>query len=627
VGRAKNPIEKAMSYTVLARRYRPETFDDVVGQDAVAKTLKNAIAIDRVAHAYLFTGTRGVGKTTMARILAKSLNCLKYDSPTTTPCCECESCLGISDGSDIDVLEIDGASNTGVEHIRELRQNAIYRPARSRFKIYIIDEVHMLSTSAFNALLKTLEEPPDHVKFIFATTESSKILPTILSRCQRFDFRNIQPGDIAGYLQKILAEEGIEADGHVVKQVARLANGSMRDSLSLLDQLLSMAEGKLTQEVINDLLGTPRSELLLALGDFIAAGDAAGALNQLDMIFNDGLAAEQFIETLQQHFRDLLMLRNCGNETELVDIINPDIRQQFIEQSRRFDDTFLVYGITVTEELRRALRSSNSGRAMLEAAMVRLCCREQFADSRVLLEEIKRLGAGTSGSLPPSSPPPRPLAAAGANSRATAANYAKPAALAPTRSTAATAFAAGGLTEKTSDSASAAASMFDAQTSSQTAVNNGAAAPSIHLGHGIPEELTLGYLQMNWPKLLGEIGQQGGRFLQVTLSSSHPAAWENNVLVLGYAPTASNMKMMAQRSSSIKEAEAALTGLLGRTVKLQLQMEEAQEGNPKIPEQQSDGAKLNQKEINAAMSDPVVQDVQKILGGKIKRIEKKRGSH
>ena len=230
-----------MSYRVLARRYRSETFDEVVGQAAVTQTLKNAIKTDRVSHAYLFTGTRGVGKTTMARILAKALNCLSFDQPTVEPCNECESCLAVSQGEDIDVIEIDAASHTGVEHMRELRQNAIYRPGRARFKIYIIDEVHMLSTSAFNALLKTLEEPPEHVKFILATTEPNKILTTILSRCQRFDFRNISVSDIAGQLEHVLSSEGIEAEEAVIRRVARLANGSMRDALSLLDQLISVA--------------------------------------------------------------------------------------------------------------------------------------------------------------------------------------------------------------------------------------------------------------------------------------------------------------------------------------------------------------------------------------------------
>jgi len=228
-----------MAYTVLARRYRSQTFDDVIGQDPITQTLKNAIKTGKVAHAFMFTGTRGVGKTTMARVLAKALNCLAFDEPTTKPCCKCDSCLAVNLGEDIDVIEIDGATNNGVEQVRELRQNAIYRPARARFKIYIIDEVHMLSTSAFNALLKILEEPPSHVKFIFATTEPNKVIATVQSRCQRFDFNNISPDKIAGQLKFILKKEKIKYEEDFVPPLAKMANGSMRDGLSLLDRLIS----------------------------------------------------------------------------------------------------------------------------------------------------------------------------------------------------------------------------------------------------------------------------------------------------------------------------------------------------------------------------------------------------
>ncbi|MCJ7693593.1 MAG: DNA polymerase III subunit gamma/tau, partial [Sedimentisphaerales bacterium] len=220
-----------MAYTVLARKYRSQRFEEVVGQDPIAQTLKNAIKSDRVAHAYLFAGTRGVGKTTIARIFAKALNCQSSEGPTAEPCCKCDSCVAVNLGEDIDVMEIDGASNNGVEEVRKLRENAIYRPARSRLKIYIIDEVHMLSTSAFNALLKILEEPPNHVKFIFATTEPNKVIATIQSRCQRFDFVNINPSLIAEQLKFILKQEKIKYEEELILPLAKMANGSMRDGL------------------------------------------------------------------------------------------------------------------------------------------------------------------------------------------------------------------------------------------------------------------------------------------------------------------------------------------------------------------------------------------------------------
>src|ERR1700749_5088807 len=232
-----------MSFTVLARRYRSGNFDALVGQEHVAQTLKKAIESGRIAHAYLFCGTRGTGKTSTARILAKCLNCQSADHPVTEPCGKCDSCKAIARGEDIDVIEIDAASNTGVDNVRDVIISSAYNtPARARFKIFIIDEVHMLSKNAFNALLKTLEEPPSHVKFILATTEPEKVLPTILSRCQRYDFRNIPTREIAGHLKEIAKQEKIKADDDALLLVAKAGAGSMRDSLSLLDRLLSIGE-------------------------------------------------------------------------------------------------------------------------------------------------------------------------------------------------------------------------------------------------------------------------------------------------------------------------------------------------------------------------------------------------
>src|SRR3984957_12397816 len=256
-----------MSYTVLARRYRSTTFDEVIGQDHVAQTLKKAIESGRVAHAYLFCGTRGVGKTSMARILAKALNCESSDGPTATPCNKCNSCLAIARGEDLDVIEIDAASNRGIDNIRDLISNAQYRPAHSRFKIYIIDEVHGLSKDAFNALLKVLEEPPGHVKFILATTEPEKVLPTILSRCQRYDFRNIGAREIAGHLGEICKKEKIKADEDALMLLAKAGAGSMRDALSLLDRMLSAGEKHLDMELVEKLLGLPKSQLIFDLAN------------------------------------------------------------------------------------------------------------------------------------------------------------------------------------------------------------------------------------------------------------------------------------------------------------------------------------------------------------------------
>src|SRR5690349_5073603 len=269
-----------MSYTVLARRYRSSTFDEVVGQSHIAQTLKKAIETGRIAHAYLFCGTRGVGKTSMARILAKAFNCEKAKVPTPEPCGVCNSCAAIAKGDDIDVIEIDAASNTGVDNVRDLISNAQFMPARSRFKVYIIDEVHMLSKQAFNALLKTMEEPPSHVKFILATTEPEKVLPTIISRCQRYDFRNIPTREIAAHLKDIVQQEKVKADEDALLLVAKAGAGSMRDSLSLLDRLLSIGEKHLTIETIEQLLGMPKAQAIFDLVQSIGEGKVKDVLNR-----------------------------------------------------------------------------------------------------------------------------------------------------------------------------------------------------------------------------------------------------------------------------------------------------------------------------------------------------------
>jgi len=436
-----------MSYRVLARAYRSHTFDEIVGQAPIATTLKNAITSGRVHHGYLFTGTRGVGKTSTARILAKALNCLAFDAPTTTPCCKCDSCTAIAEGEDVDVVEIDGASNNGVENIRELRSNASFRPARSRFKVYIIDEVHMLSMGAFSALLKTLEEPPEHVKFILATTELHKVPATIQSRCQRFDFQAIGVREIADHLRKILVQEKVEADDGVLRRIARLASGSMRDALSLLDKLLSYGAGKLTAEVVSEILPPPHDELASAVVGRIAESDAAGALAALDVALQTGRTVDRFCEHLIDHLRTLMLLRVCGAETELVDVAD-SMREELAKQAACFDGPTYVYMITLLEELKRSVRFSGAARALADAAVVRLAMSRSFSDISGLLAQLDQGGASTSSSPPAGSTArapedekknarePRPVAAPAAPDRTVAppaprADTARPAASPP----------------------------------------------------------------------------------------------------------------------------------------------------------------------------------------------------
>ena len=367
-----------MSYTVLARRYRSRSFDEIVGQQPIVRTLKNAVESNRTAHAYLFCGTRGVGKTSMARILAKALNATDDLSQ--------KQAIGdaILRGDDLDVIEIDGASNRGVQEARDLIAGAGLLPARSPYKIYIIDEVHMLTREAFNTLLKTMEEPPPHVKFILCTTEAHKVPTTIQSRCQRFDFRPLSTAEIAGQLKNILKEEKVKAPDDVLRQVARLGNGSMRDALSLLDRLLATGESPLSLTTIEQMLGLPDQALLSQLVDAYIAGDAAAALQRGNELLLRGSTEEQVLDMLAQHFRNLLVLIACGAETELSDF-SADARDAAAAQAAQFDAPGLVHLIALCDSTAKSSRGSSSARALFDAVMVRLALAERFADAAAIL--------------------------------------------------------------------------------------------------------------------------------------------------------------------------------------------------------------------------------------------------
>jgi DNA polymerase-3 subunit gamma/tau len=380
-------------YLVLARKYRSTTFDEVVGQEPIAQTLKNAISTGRIHHAYLFTGTRGVGKTTMARILAKALNCLSYDKPTITPCGKCESCEAIARGDDVDVIEMDGASNRGIDEIRELRANSIYRPARARYKIYYIDEVHQVTKDAFNALLKTLEEPPEHVKFIFATTESEKVPATILSRCQRFDFRNIPTRDIAGHLKALCTAENVQADEDALFRIARAAAGSMRDGLSLLDQLLAASAGKVTDADVVRILGTPGDERTLGIAAAVSAGDVAGALKQLDAVLESGVTLQSAVTSLGESFRNMMVASVCGASSDLIELPEQQ-RAALGELAKKFSLPTLVQAVGILQTLLRNIRTSSVARPLAEAAIVRLAAADKFVDPQSLLARLEALAGG-----------------------------------------------------------------------------------------------------------------------------------------------------------------------------------------------------------------------------------------
>jgi DNA polymerase III subunit gamma/tau len=386
-----------MSYTVLARRYRSRSFDDLIGQEAIAQTLRNAITHDRVAHAYLFCGTRGVGKTSTARLFAKALNATDAKGKEIPEIAE-----AIMKGQDTDTIEIDAASNSKVEETRDLIANAVYRPLRGKKKVYIIDECHMLSTAAFNALLKTMEEPPDHVVFILCTTETHKVPATIQSRCQRFEFRNIPTAEIGKHLASVIKQEGATAEAELVHQVAKLGNGSMRDALSLLDRLLAGGEKKLTVKTLEELLGLPSRVLVGRLVGGILSGDVAGALKGLDELAKTGVSPEQALGTIADRLRDVMVIAACGEETELVDL-GEESRQEAAAQAAKADAASLSHMIAVCDAAARNCRSAANPRAIVDAAIVRLAMTERVADAaavlsgRVLAGNGKALAASGAG--------------------------------------------------------------------------------------------------------------------------------------------------------------------------------------------------------------------------------------
>jgi DNA polymerase-3 subunit gamma/tau len=387
---------------VLALKYRPRTFDEVVGQKTVTTTLKNAIASGRIGHAFLLSGARGVGKTTTARILAKALNCRRDQGPTAEPCLTCESCREIAEGSCLDVLEIDGATNTSVNDVRELRESARYRPARDRFKIWIIDEVHMLSAAAFNALLKTLEEPPPQVKFIFATTEYHKIPDTILSRCQQYDFRLIPARGLAAHLKTVAEKEGIQVSERAVAALARAAEGSVRDALSLFDQLLAFsASGReVKDEDIPALLGLVDHQLLLDASKAVAAGDNVALLTLVDHLSDYGADYQNFTKELMLHLREILLARLAGAEGPLLASVPAEERKELEALAEQFSEEDLIRFIEILTEAGRRLSSQATPdpRVTLELALLKMVQLRRLVPFAELTERVERLIA--SGGLP-----------------------------------------------------------------------------------------------------------------------------------------------------------------------------------------------------------------------------------
>lgn len=378
-----------MSYTALYRKFRPIEFKDVKGQDHIVTTLKNQIEADRIGHAYLFCGTRGTGKTTIAKIFAKAVNC---EHPSDgSPCGECASCRAVAEGTSINVIEIDAASNNGVESIRKIREEVTYRPTEGKYKVYIIDEVHMLSIGAFNALLKTLEEPPSYVIFILATTEVHKIPVTILSRCQRYDFKRISVDTICERLEELLQKEQITAEEKAIRYIAKAADGAMRDALSLLDQCIAFYLGQtLTYDKVLEVLGAVDTEVFHELLQNVLTQNVSGVIAKVENLIAEGRELGQFVTDFTWYLRNLLLLKSSDEMSDVLDISSENM-VRFKEKAAQIADETLIRYIRIFSDLSNQIKYSSQKRVLLEIALIKLCRPQMEQDYTSLIERLEQL--------------------------------------------------------------------------------------------------------------------------------------------------------------------------------------------------------------------------------------------
>ena len=599
-----------MSYQVLARKYRPQKFSEVIGQEHVTRTLKNAIEQGRTAHGYIFSGHRGIGKTTVARILAMALNCRSQDHPIPEPCGICESCTEIRAGNSVDVIEIDAATNRGIDEIRELREAARYRPARDRFKIYILDEAHQITDAAFNALLKTLEEPPGHVVFMLATTQPEDIPQTIRSRCQHFSFRAVRFEEIMGQLRDLLGREKLEADEDALALLAEAGDGSMRDALSILDQAIASSTGRLTAEAVRQLVGAAPSGVLEEVMQAVSRSGSEEVLRLADKLISEGQNPTHFARQLVRFLRNAVVAKVAGKDSALLQI-SSDERARVARIADLFSEEDLARHLQIMLRTHGELGYKQEQRFHLELGLLKMAHAQRLLPIEQLLTEVAG-AAGTTG--------PRPA------SRPSVISDARASSAAPARGNFVSPFAADSARKSSSKSELSAESGPAA--GPRNVANMGAPAPVI-MGSAVPEhedrpgsavalqesapEVTPPNVDRVRNAVLNALGEAGQPMLVSMLEIGEWAVEGSDVVVrLAVSATVIDMSVSAD---SKRLAIAAASGVMGRPVKLKVLPGGTAQAAPARPASASNGSGRGRAE-----QDPIVRRMQEKFGAEIRTI-------
>ena len=594
-----------MSYQVLARKYRPQKFSEVIGQEHVTRTLKNAIEQDRIAHGYIFSGHRGIGKTTVARILAMALNCRSAAKPIPEPCGECDSCTEIRAGNSVDVIEIDAATNRGIDEIRELREAARYRPARDRFKIYILDEAHQITDAAFNALLKTLEEPPSHVVFMLATTQPEDIPQTIRSRCQHFSFRAVKFDDIMGQLREITAKEKIAADDDALALLAEAGDGSMRDALSILDQAIASTAGKLTLESVRHLIGAAPAGVLESVVQAVAESSSEKILLLVDELISEGHSPTHFARQLVRFLRNATVAKVAGKDSPLLQV-SSDERERVARVAALFSEEDLARHLQIMLRTHGELGYRQEQRFHLELGLLKMAHAQRLLPLEQLLSGVTPSTAGRSSARPVLASPPPPSLSSPSDSPHTERS---------SRASSVSPFAADMARKNVprAETGEGPAAMGRPSCSGNTnVVIMGSAAPVVAEIEPEPKSISQGPIAVESLRaaVLDALCNQ-----PVLVSMLEAAEWvlEGNTLLVRVASSATLIEM-SFNSDARRIATAAASGRAGRPLKLQVQPG----GTPQAAAARP--ASSNGSARSRAEQDPIVQKMQEVFGAEIRTV-------